>query len=305
MTRPIIARKLMYAVALATVFSLFVLHHAVFAETLETLPWEQTKTLLNRASSVWTAPPRNVVRATMTRGPLLGNGGVGVTATSDTRSVGFLISHNGFICDAFRPSPARIGGVTITSTSSSADRKPPANFVLEQRLAAAELRAALDGGWTVRSFVAATRDALVAEVANPTDKPLSLRIATWTPLADDTFPSAAGVRGDLTWATRETYSGMFTLEQTDGKPRPNIQARWVSRAALATRVFGAKCKTELDPETNTADLLVTLAPGQGCVVVTQIGMHRGESPLEATLAAVLADTPESITDLNTAHAMWW
>ena len=108
---------------------------------------------------------------------------------------------------------------------------------MEQNLTHAELHATLAGGWTVRSFVAATDDVLVTEVANPTDQPLALLVSTWTPPTDATFPASSGIRGDAAWATRETFAGKVTPEQTDGKPRPTIAARWVSRAALAMRIL--------------------------------------------------------------------
>jgi len=76
-------------------FSLFlcaVPQLAMAAERPEALPWAQTQAILNRASSVWTSPPRDVVRGGMTRGPLLGNGGVGVTATSDRKPLSLRIT---------------------------------------------------------------------------------------------------------------------------------------------------------------------------------------------------------------------
>ena len=261
--------------------------------------------MLNQASSVWTAPPTGVITGTMTRGPLLGNGGIGVTALAENSVISLLISHNGFICDAHRAGPARIGGVTIAPMEAPAGKTPAQPFKMEQDLARAEMRADVGGGWSLRAFVAATCDALVVEVINPTDKPIPLRISTWTPPASKVFPASAGSQGDAHWATRETYAGTVTPEQTDGKPRLAMPARWVSRAALATRIPGVESKTELDAKANTVSHIVTLTPGQKIQVITRIGMVRGASPLAATLATVARDTPGSIGQMQVAHAAWW
>lgn len=138
--------------------------------------------------------------------------------------------------------------------------------------------------------VVVTEMALGVEASGPQEFELSLWAGAGS--ASSAYTNASGVDGQTLWATRQTG--------TSGTPR------WVSRAALATRVLGATMEAPISSGA-TATGRFTLQPGQSVSIVTGVG-GGGQNPTDhLSVAQDLAETQtqQTLADLEAAKTTWW
>ncbi len=255
-------------------------------------------------SAVFTHPSSHVPTNHMTDGPLMGNGDMTAVQGGIPDIQTWYIAKNDFWTDgegwgftneqyhAYVVAPVTIGGVRLFFRDFEC-----ATYHQEQSLATAELTGRFEVEErcvTVRSWLSATENKLVIDVTLEPGAAgtLGLRIQTFAKTSDDpnaSLPTQAGHDNDIAWVTRETWN----------------RGRWVARACLATRVFGARAHA-WTPNAHSAAQFVLLEPGQTIrIVVTLVGGKDVTGHRLAATQAALNLQPRDLDALKDAHRAWW
>jgi len=274
--------------------------------------WAEVQEILSNIVGIYDTPPSRVVTNSYTDGPMMGNGDTGLVVGGDYQTMAFYIGKNDFWTDdaplnsssSFKGvRPITVGGISIRAGSHG--MQP---YRQEQDILHAEVRTTLtvdNATVHISSWNSANENILVSKLWIDGDDGLSVHVDTWVP-TNDAFPTKAedklhknnafystkaGIHDDTLWATRETNAG------------PGV--RWISRAAIATRILGTAANTSTDGEfLSTANFI--LHPGQTVTVLSVI--HGGKNETNH-LTSALSRQEElglpDITELHEQHLGWW
>jgi len=168
----------------------------------------------------------------------------------------------------------------------------------EEDMLNAEIRTILSFsgyGLKLTSYVAATENTLVVELSSDSPKAIGVSVELNTDVLDRVaYPSTAGVEGDKLFLTRETSN-------REG-------ARWISRAAFATRIFGASHVVYYTDEGDNPRSRATFElPAHTTVkIVTCLnGGKNVTTHLETAKKQVSNFTNSTFTTLKNNHRNWW
>lgn len=142
------------------------------------------------------------------------------------------------------------------------------------------------------SWTAATENLLVTEMWTDGSEPVPVSVDTWTKSDNATYPAQSGIEDDIIWATRETKQS----------------GRWISKAAIATRIIGAKdvkFSTNKSSAISTAEFM--LQPNQPIKILSVVtgGGLNPITHLKDAKAEVTQLDNDVIDDLNVQHLKWW
>ncbi|TCO19672.1 hypothetical protein EV652_11371 [Kribbella steppae] len=222
--------------------------------------WDRLRSKLEAMAAQWDDQAyRGAVSRTMPDTGLLGNGDVGVTSGGRVGAETFYLSKGDFWNAHPEPMPAALGGVTIEPVRQAADAAPDEVFRERLHILGPAIRTemAMDGvRLALTTWLAADRNVLVTEVTSHEGPSVELMVSAFSgaELAQSAYTNSAGVEGGTLWAARATTPG----------------GAWVSRAALATRVFGAEPTGEPMSADHAARQAFVLAPGATLRVVTAV-----------------------------------
>ncbi|MFK3979288.1 glycosyl hydrolase family 95 catalytic domain-containing protein [Micromonospora sp. NPDC050397] len=197
--------------------------------------------------------------------------------------------------DSINNPRARFGQIELYAPGST--QPPPSGpFLEEQNTLTGEITTSMTiGGVPVamKTWTAANDNLVVTQIQSLGSTSTQLRAQTWSGSQDAKpgFTNTAGVTGSTTWASRTTPTG----------------SRWVSRAALATRLVGATPVGTPTASGATATQVFNLQPGQTIQLVTGVA-GGGQNPADPTPAARgLADgqSAGSLGTLYNQHLEWW
>jgi hypothetical protein len=288
----VISRQPQYARASAA-------HHA--------LSWSQIQAIVERNSSVLTAPPTSTPSSIVPDGALLGNGHMNAAIGGAADAQTLYIDASDYWNNGY---PRTIGGVTISIPALSG-----ATYSQNQDIGNAEVRstfATSSATLTERAWISATEDTLVLSVANTAGSTSpNVTIKTFTG-GSESEPTTAGIQSsgpNTMWATRTTNS-----------------STWLANAALATRFLNASGATYTTDNSSSASGTFTLSPGQTVEIATSLKASGGNvsgSPWPAPPSVsteltnaqnranqlnATAGDPNSVLDsdaLHSAHLAWW
>ncbi|MBI4326688.1 MAG: discoidin domain-containing protein [Chloroflexi bacterium] len=168
----------------------------------------------------------------------------------------------------------------------------------EEGILEAEIKSTMPfsgAGLQAVSYTAATENTLVVELSSTSRKAVRIKAELNTDVLNRiAYPVAAGIDGEKVWLTRQTSN--------------HPGARWISRVALAARVFGADQVVNTAPDRSRAVATFDLLPGKTVKIVTCMS---GGKDADATTC--LADaksmvekfSPAAIAALQTRHRDWW
>ena len=186
------------------------------------------------------------------------------------------------------------GGLTIRPAQSSEEDRT--KFRQEQDMLNAEVRAASTAGFQTRTYVASTGNVMVTELWTEGEENFSVAVDFRAKADDPNMPAAAGVEGDVMWASRETFSG---------KPTQSEEARLVSRNDMAARIVGAGPEVETD-NAGKSTAVFELVPGEKVSVYTVlVGGKDAETTKDDAISKVRELDEEAIEDLHEQHLEWW
>lgn len=236
-------------------------------------------------SAVLTAPPQSVPTYTMSDGPLLGNGDVGVVLAGPPEEQRFYIGKNDWwgYGDGSGAMPA--GGLTLAIAELKG-----ASYRQEQDLALAEVRGSFTKGEVVvqtRSFVDANSNLLVTELKCAGHKP-----------ATAIFSQKNGL--EEPWGTRRTSlpAGVLCYTRVTGDAPPEKRRD----IAVVSRLIGGA--PVVDDAGGT--LKATLNAGEIVTIVSSVLTKRDDPDfLEAAKKKVLALEAKDIPAMTAKHREWW
>ncbi|GAA1857469.1 hypothetical protein GCM10009687_25710 [Asanoa iriomotensis] len=173
---------------------------------------------------------------------------------------------------------------------------PGGTFLEEQNILQGDVDTTMTiGGQSVvlKTWVAANDNLLVTQIRSTGTAAVRLEARTWSgataPMSG--FTQTSGVSGNTTWAARSTPGG----------------SRWVSRAALASRLVGANPVAAPTSAGNTARFQFDLAPGQTLRLVTAVagGGANNADPAPGARTLAEAQTGTALDGLYNGHVDWW
>ncbi|MEV4626884.1 discoidin domain-containing protein [Micromonospora sp. NPDC049523] len=190
---------------------------------------------------------------------------------------------------------ARIGQFELYAPGS-APPVPAGPFLEEQNILTGEVNTSMTIGGvpvSMKTWTAANDNIVVTQIQSLGSTATQLRAQTWSGSQDAKpgFTNTAGVTGNTTWANRTTPSG----------------SRWVSRAALATRLVGTGPVGTPTVSGATATQVFNLQPGQTIQLVTGVagGGQNPADPAPAARGLVDGQTAASLGTLHNQHLDWW
>ena len=208
------------------------------------------------------SPPGNIAtEKDLTDGALMGNGDMTTVVGGNPEAESYYVSKSDFWTDQgtnFHIVHLPVGGVTVSIPSLVG-----ASYNMQQDIGNAEVRSTFKRNGTtisMRAWTSATKNLLTVDLSSSAgSSATAISIKTWTKTpdaGDPVLPTSAGVlngnNGTL-WATRQTL-------QT---------GRWISRAAIATRILGTTYTTSTNSKA-TATGSFTLAPGSTVTIVSAL-----------------------------------
>ena len=226
----------------------------------------------------------------------MGNGDMTTVVGGNPEAESYYISKSDFWTDQgtnFHVVHLPVGGVTVSIPSLVG-----ASYNMQQDIGNAEVRSTFTlNGTTIsmQAWTSATQNLLAINLSSSAGSAATaISVKNWTKTPDSgdpILPTSAGVlngnNGTL-WATRQTI-------QT---------GRWISRAAIATRILGTTYTTTTGNATATGSF--TLAPGSNVTIISALaGGKNSTSYLSDAQTSVASFTSSSVTSLNTTHRTWW
>jgi hypothetical protein len=208
--------------------------------------WAVIQRLIGGIHGVSIAPQSNVVTPKYTSGALMGNGDIGVVAgdgstsrqsfyfgKSDFWGAHDTVRHNSPSCNwNCKVSILTLGKITISSSAKSVGAENV--YRVEQDILHAQVKTTLKLGTSIvhlRSWTADGENTFVTEMVsdgiNTAELPIeiALTVPTPDPAFHDIFPSAAGGRHGVLWASRENSATGLK--------------EYKAREAIAIRLLGA------------------------------------------------------------------
>ncbi|GAA3771415.1 hypothetical protein GCM10022225_68290 [Plantactinospora mayteni] len=218
-------------------------------------------------------------------------------ASRTARWVRLVISEptQGSTPDSQQNPRARIGQLELYGPGGGPGG-PGGAFLEEQNILRGEVDTTMTiGGQPVvlKTWLAADDNLLVTSIRSTGTAAVRLEARTWSGATSPMggFTQTSGVAGNTTWASRTTPSG----------------ARWVSRAALASRLVGTNPVGAPTSSGNTARFQFDLQAGQTVRLTTAVA-GGGANPADpAPNARSLADaqTGTGLDSLYNQHVEWW
>ncbi|MCY2931294.1 MAG: hypothetical protein NTV86_17765 [Planctomycetota bacterium] len=277
--------------------------------------WESLKSFVPAYNRVWTASPVVATEDTV-YAPVMGNGNMSVCLTGDNDTQVYYMRSADFWTDdgesdgqyhdrnlgpatgdfLVREIPS--GCLRIGLAKQDTPASLPAQAVgyrQEEDILEAETRSSLPFagyGLQVRSWVAATEDTMVVELA--CGRPVKVQVELNADVLDKVaaYPVAAGADGDTLYLTRETNN--------------RKGARWISRNAYAARILGAAGMARETPDGSHARATFELRPGSAVqVVICLEGGRNATGHLPAARARAARFTSQGLADLKASHRDWW
>lgn len=254
--------------------------------------------ILARNTGVFTSPPGNIPTETgLTDGALMGNGDMTTVVGGNPEAESYYVSKSDFWTDQgpnFHVVHLPVGGVTVNIPSLVG-----AGYNMQQDIGNAEVRSTFTRNGTtisMRAWTSATKNLLSVDLSSSAGSAATaISVKTWTKTpdaGDPVLPTSAGVlngNNGTMWATRQTL-------QT---------GRWISRAAIATRILGTTYTTSTNGSA-TATGSFTLAPGSTVTIVSALaGGKNSTTYLSDAQTSVASLTSSSDASLNTTHKAWW
>lgn len=193
----------------------------------------------------------------MARGPLLGNGDVGVMQAGAADQLIYYIGKNDFWTQKHQ-APIAVGQVRITTPELAG-----ASFKVEQDMRLAEIRGSYVKGnaaLTSRAFVDANANLLCVELRNTGTQPLPLSVANIKGAAPDMPPSVIRDNGQAAKLGCEQHGGgrwFFHGELADVQ----VQDRALSSAQIAVLAKGRPEKTQAFDGKNSLPLVTPAISG--------------------------------------------
>ncbi|MBE1491829.1 discoidin domain-containing protein [Plantactinospora soyae] len=191
---------------------------------------------------------------------------------------------------------ARIGQFELYGPGGGPTPPPAGPFLEEQNILRGDVDTTMTIGGqpvTMRTWTAANDNLMVTSIQSRGTGPVRLEAQTWSGSQDarSGFSNTAGVSGSTTWAARSTPTG----------------SRWVSRAALATRLVGGSPVGTPTASGNTARLSFDLAPNQTIRLVTAVagGGQNPADPAPSARSLAEAQSGGSLDTLYDQHVEWW
>jgi len=263
---------------------------------------DELDAILRQTTGVYTAIPEGVVTRSLTAGPILGNGEVGVTIGGAPEAQTLYMNRVDFGARA-------LGGVTILAEPGSS----PASYRYEQDIRLAKIRSAvtIHGNPTeMHHWVAANKPLSVSRLKNVGKKPVTYTVQTWTRANDKKFllptgreakipppeflPNQTAQEGNVVSAWRQQYTS---------------RGRWsIGRAVLSTRIAGTKKLTSRKGQTS-----FRLAPGKEVLILTSIvgdgnlasKLLEMQSYRNQGVKLVRSVTPARLKALSDERIAWW
>jgi len=273
--------------------------------------WTTLQALLGDIHGISIAPPGNIVTPKFTAGAIMGNGDIGVVAGDTTTTQRFYFGKSDFWGthwnaghNAPEVSIISLGSLTVSSpvTTNGAETV----YRMDQDILNAQVHTTLKLGHAIvhmRSWTADGENIFVTQVstdAGSSDVPLQLSLMMPAPDAapHTIFPSAAGVRDGMLWASRENNLNAVT--------------DYKSRAAIVVRLLGVNF-SNVAPATNSAVGNFILKGGKPVWIVTvfqsdaRIGLDgpSSETLVQSALEYSGKLSHLQVAQLETAHREWW
>lgn len=258
--------------------------------------------VLKDTTGVYTNLPTGVVTISYTKGPILGNGEIGVTIGGNSESQTLYMNRVDFGAKA-------LGGVTILAQP----RSSPSSYRYEQDIGLAEVRSkvTIHGNPTeMKAWVAANTPLVVIGLRNAGKSHVTYTVKTWTRANDAKFllPTGRGAK---------IPPPVFLPEQT--KQEDNVVSAWrqqftskgrwaIGRAVISTRVMGASTLSTKQGKTT-----FSLAPGKEVILLASVV---GDGNLESELLEMKdyrrqgvdllnGTTPDKLQALSDERVAWW
>ncbi|MDG4826988.1 discoidin domain-containing protein [Asanoa sp. WMMD1127] len=202
----------------------------------------------------------------------------------------------GTTADSQQNPRARIGQFELYGTGGGPGGGSGGTFLEEQNILRGEVDTTMTiGGQPVvlKTWVAANDNLLVTQIRSTGSAPVRLEARTWSGATNPMggFTQTAGASGNTTWAARTTPGG----------------SRWVSRAALASRLIGASPVAAPTASGNTARFQFDLQPGQTLRLLTAVagGGANNADPAPGARSLADAQTGTALDGLYNGHVEWW
>lgn len=264
--------------------------------------------IVSQYKTVFDAPPGGVPSRDSAGGPLLGNGNLGAVISGAPEAQRFWLSKNNFwrLKDGHRTGGPRLfGGLEINIPALAGG-----SYLLEQQLFPAltvSRFAKGDSTVTMRSFVAATDDFLLIELAVE-GQPVEVDTRLWAAPGRGSKEDL-GRKDAVLWATKAFSEGVITptaaacaltvigaeptipeLEPVVEEPAPNPPPK---------RPPPPKAKSQPGPK-------FTLQPGQKVTVaVAMQSSFDSKEPLAAAQQQAAGLNADGAGQLLTRHTQWW
>ncbi len=144
-----------------------------------------------------------------------------------------------------------------------------------------------------RAWCAATANVMVVELTAHGPMPIGIRVQTFAKDNADpraaVLPTTSGHEEDAAWVTRETWN----------------RGRWVSRAALATRIWGTPSRSWTHDDRRAYQAIV-IEPGQSAIIACALaGGKDANNHLEDAQTYIASLSPDAIEELRSKHDEWW
>lgn len=230
-------------------------------------------------------------------GPFLGNGDAGVVAYTSENSQTLLLSKVDFVTDGWNDwagngaAAVALGGVTVRVDAPAAAGGRPFRFEMDEQKAELRLLTATVRPMRMTTWMTRNENLVVCRVENPSPEAQALSILTFTRDEDERFPTTARVSGNVAQTTRGTL-------------QKNV--RWISEAAISTRVLGAESRVGRQTDAQTETRCVVPAGESVYLLISVTGGGRDtELNLDEAAGHLERLTLTDIDRLHAEHEAWW
>lgn len=226
-------------------------------------------------------------------GPYMGNGDVGVVCHTSANSQTLCISKVDFVTDGWEdwagygPAALPIGGIKMVIESPLDDRH--FSYTMNQRKAELEMTSGTRQPVNMISWMTMDDNIIVTELT--AKEPVNVLLEVFADSMSDRYHTSAHVQDEIGQVTRRSYTK---------------DVRWISRAAISSRILGANASTQCRSNHKTQTRF-ELTPKKTVYILTYVsggGMddnaHTGKA-----LSRLKELSAKEVAHLKQAQQRWW
>lgn len=226
-------------------------------------------------------------------GPYMGNGDVGVVCHTSANSQTLCISKVDFVTDGWEdwagygPAALPTGGIKMVIESPLDDRH--FSYTMNQRKAELEMTSGTRQPVNMISWMTMDDNIIVTELT--AKEPVNVLLEVFADSLSDRYHTSAHVQDEIGQVTRRSYTK---------------DVRWISRAAISSRILGANASTQCRSNHKTQTRF-ELTPKKTVYILTYVsggGMddnaHTGKA-----LSRLKELSAKEVAHLKQAQQRWW